>query len=125
MTQTTDPKAGTSHTGRANPHRWCDSDTVSRLRAVKQRVDPDQVIRGDHPWAEAPGATLSFHPGGRGSAAGELAVGGAVGARCFGAEAGDLVLLVGLEVALEPEPLGVALVGQDVGGHAVEEPAVV
>ena len=26
-----------------------DSDTLSRLRAVKQRVDPDQVIRSNHP----------------------------------------------------------------------------
>ncbi len=34
-------------------HRTCrrssTTDTLSRLRAVKQRVDPDQVIRGNHP----------------------------------------------------------------------------
>jgi hypothetical protein len=40
-----------------------------------------------------------------------------------------LVLLVGLEVALEPIPLRrvvvVALVGKDVGGHPVEEPPIV
>ena len=42
-----------------------------------------------------------------------------------GAEPLDLVLLVGLEVALEPEPLRVALVGQDVRGDPVQEPPVV
>ena len=45
------------------------------------------------------------------------------------AESLDLVLLVGSEVALEPEPLPrvlvVALPGQDVGRHPVEEPPVV
>ena len=47
----------------------------------------------------------------------------------LGPEALDLVLLVGCEVALEPVPVGRILVGslpsEDVGGHAVEEPAVV
>src|SRR4051794_26772992 len=41
------------------------------------------------------------------------------------AEARALVLLVGLEVALEPHDLRVALERQDVRGHAVQEPAVV
>jgi len=36
-----------------------------------------------------------------------------------------LVLLVVLEVALEPLDVTVALEGEDVGGDAVEEPAVV
>ena len=44
------------------------------------------------------------------------------------AQTGDLVLLVGLEIALEPVPIGrmlvVALPRQDVRGDAVEEPAV-
>src|SRR5688500_18815972 len=57
--------------------------------------------------------------------AGELAVRGAVRAGRLDAEPLDLVLLVVLEVALEPEPLGLALVGEDVRRHAVEEPAVV
>jgi hypothetical protein len=26
-----------------------DADTLSRLRSVKQHVDPHQVIRGNHP----------------------------------------------------------------------------
>ena len=47
----------------------------------------------------------------------------------LGAEPRDLVLLVACEVALEPEPLGrvllVALVGEDVRRHPVEEPPVV
>src|SRR5271165_7348945 len=41
------------------------------------------------------------------------------------AEALYLVLLVGLEVALEPEPVRAALPGQDVRGDPVEEPPVV
>src|SRR5262245_45966687 len=41
------------------------------------------------------------------------------------AEAALLVLLVILEVALEPLHVAVALEGQYVGGHAVEEEAVV
>jgi pimeloyl-ACP methyl ester carboxylesterase len=57
--------------------------------------------------------------------AAELAVGDAVRAGGLGAEALDLVLLVGLEVALEPEPVRAALPGQDVGRDPVQEPAVV
>ena len=51
------------------------------------------------------------------------------GLAASGAEALDLVLLVGLEVALEPVPVGGvllgALVGEDVRRDAVEEPPVV
>src|SRR5580692_2905548 len=61
----------------------------------------------------------------RALAAGELAVRDAVRAGRLGAEALDLVLLVGLEVALEPEPVRAALPGQDVRRDTVEEPAVV
>src|SRR4051794_13928599 len=64
-----------------------------------------------------------------GSVARELAVGRAVGLGRVRAEAGDLVLLVRLEVALEPVPVGRvllrALVGEDVGRDPVEEPPVV
>src|SRR6476646_6587863 len=60
-----------------------------------------------------------------GSVAAELAVGRAVRPGRLGAEPLDLVLLVVLEVALEPEPLRVALVGEDVRRHPVEEPPVV
>src|SRR6201999_4158216 len=56
--------------------------------------------------------------------AAELAVGDAVRAGGLGAETLDLVLLVGLEVAFEPEPVGPALPGQDVGGDPVQEPPV-
>ena len=56
-------------------------------------------------------------------------MGGAVRAGGFGAEPGDLVGLVVGEVALVPEPLRlirvVALPGQDVGDHPVQEPAIV
>ena len=45
------------------------------------------------------------------------------------AEAGDTVLLIGLEVAFEPVPLGRVLViafpCEDMRGHTVEEPTVV
>src|SRR6476661_6363441 len=59
------------------------------------------------------------------SVAAELAIGRPVRAGRLLAEPLHLVLLVVLEVALEPEPLRVALVGQDVRRHAVEEPPVV
>ena len=53
----------------------------------------------------------------------------AVGLSSLGAEALHLVLLVGLEVTLEPVPLIRVLVGalpsQDVGCHAVQEPTIV
>src|SRR6476659_1668593 len=59
----------------------------------------------------------------------ELAIGGAVRLGRLGAEARDLVLFVGLEVALEPVPLvgiGVrSLIREDVRRDAVEEPPVV
>src|SRR5690606_33470609 len=79
---------------------------------------------GDRPLASA-GPVLPA----RTSVAGQAAVGHAVRARGLLAQAGDLVLQVGLEVALEPVPvrrvlLG-ALEGEDVGRHAVQEPAVV
>src|SRR3954466_10638243 len=64
-------------------------------------------------------------PAAAGSVAGELAVGGPVRARRVGTQPLDLVLLVVGEVALEPEPLGLALVGEDVGRDPVEEPPVV
>src|ERR1700712_1398585 len=59
------------------------------------------------------------------SVAAQLAVGRTVRADRVLPEPLDLVLLVVLEVALEPEPLRVALVGQDVRRHPVEEPPVV
>src|SRR5438552_2853502 len=65
----------------------------------------------------------------RRSVAGELAVCDGVRPSRLGAEPLDLVLLVGVEVPLEPEPFGrvlvVALPRQDVRGDPVEEPAVV
>src|SRR5918994_3744349 len=68
-------------------------------------------------------------PAARSSVTRELAVRRAVRLRRVGAEALDLVLLVGLEVTLEPVPVvGVlfgALVGEDVRRDAVEEPPVV
>src|SRR4051812_5014755 len=60
-----------------------------------------------------------------GSVAAELPVGGAVRPCRLGAEPLDLVLLVVLEVAFEPEPVRVALVRQDVRRDAVKEPPVV
>src|SRR3954469_22988827 len=64
-------------------------------------------------------------PAAAGSVARELAVRGAVRPRRLGTEPLDLVLLVVGEVALEPEPLVLTLVGEDVGCDAVEEPPVV
>ena len=43
----------------------------------------------------------------------------------LGAEAALLVRLVVLVIALEPDDLAVALEGQDMGGDAVQEPAIV
>src|SRR6185437_12845396 len=62
---------------------------------------------------------------GLGVLTGELAIGGSVRASSVGAEAVDLVLLVCLEVSFEPEPVRLALVGEDVRGDTVEKPAVV
>src|SRR3954449_7858740 len=59
------------------------------------------------------------------SVAGELAVRRPVRTGGLDAEPLDFVLLVVLEVALEPEPLRVALVGEDVRRHPVQEPPVV
>src|SRR5690606_15792837 len=87
-------------------------------------------------WSYDPGAGV-ISPAGRSqlqlchgsSVASELAVDGAVGLGRVGAQALDLVLLVGVEVALEPVPVGGvllgALVGEDVRRDAVEEPPVV
>src|SRR5258706_6906301 len=69
-------------------------------------------------------AEARLSPPGR-SASGQLAVGDAVRPRSLGAQPVDLVLLVRLEVALEPEPARTALPGQDVGRDTVKEPAVV
>ena len=52
-----------------------------------------------------------------------------VGASRVFAETGDTVLLIGLEVALEPVPLGriliIAFPRENMRGHTVEEPTVV
>ena len=48
-----------------------------------------------------------------------------LGDQAVGAQAALLVLFVGFEVAFEPVDLAVAFEGQDVGGQAVEEEAVV
>src|ERR1700739_2685645 len=75
----------------------------------------------DRAYSQQPDGT-----GNRGeSASGELAVGDAVRTGGFGAEPLDLVLLVGVEVALEPEPVRATLPGQDVRGDPVEKPPVV
>ena len=63
------------------------------------------------------------------SVAGESAVCDSVRTGRVFAESFDLVLLIGFEVAFEPVPvrrvLLCALPGEDVRGHAVEEPTVV
>src|SRR4051812_9866492 len=51
------------------------------------------------------------------SVAGQLAVGRPVRTGRLGTQPLDLVLLVVGKVALEPEPLAVTLVGEDVRGH--------
>src|SRR6202042_1533465 len=59
---------------------------------------------------------------GRSLVPGQLPVGDPVRAGCLGTEPLDLVLLVGVEVALEPEPGRPTFPGQDVGGDPVQEP---
>src|SRR6202041_2902893 len=79
------------------------------------------------PGAEPPVADL-LSPGRAHPAAlapGQLAAGHPQRARPPGGEPLDLVLLVGLEVALEPEPVRAAFPGQDVCRYPVKEPAVV
>src|SRR5687768_15710173 len=77
------------------------------------------------PFRAPPRACEGWGGGGPSSIARELAVGRPVRTGRLGAEPLDLVLLVVLEVALEPEPPRVALVGEDVRRHPVEEPPVV
>src|SRR5215210_2536045 len=55
----------------------------------------------------------------------QLLVGDPVGSVCLRTQTRPSVLLICLEVALEPVDLGVALEREHVRGHAVEEPAVV
>src|SRR6266487_5751431 len=74
------------------------------------------------PNAASAGVRLRDHDR---SAARQLAVCHPVRPGGFSAKAIDLVLLVGLEVPLEPEPARSALPGQNVGCDPVEEPAVV
>src|SRR5262245_60635509 len=67
-----------------------------------------------------------FRPAqGAGSASGEVLVFDALRQDRVLAEAALLVLLVILEIALEPLDVAVALEGQNVGGNAIEEEAVV
>src|SRR3954462_3913342 len=94
---------------------------------VCRTASPCRTQPAHRPW-DAPqppkaGPSAVLGPAyGRRSVAGELPVRRAVRTRRLRAEPLDLVLLVVGEVALEPEPLGLALVGEDVGGDAVEEP---
>src|SRR5579884_2010200 len=55
----------------------------------------------------------------------QFSVGHPVRAGGFFAQAADLVLLIGLEIALEPLDMGVALERQDVGREPIEEETVV
>src|SRR6185436_18417962 len=79
----------------------------------------------------ATGETPAWRPGSRGrGAAGrsgrrELLVADAVRLVGLGAQAALAVGLVRLVVALEPDHLGFPIEGEDVGGDAVQEPAVV
>src|SRR5699024_7770065 len=59
------------------------------------------------------------------SVAGELAVGDRVWTCGLRAKTFDLVPLVGIGVALGPEPVRIPLPSEDVRGHTVEEPPVV
>src|SRR5262249_35543550 len=106
--------------------------TASRaVRGRRLRVDTAGYAEGGRrPTSTAsslgrwPTSTVS-RPGVASSTAGELAVRDAVRAGGLGPEPLDLVLLVALEVALEPEPRRAALPGQDVRGDPVQEPPVV
>src|SRR4029079_1285013 len=78
---------------------------------------PAAVARADR--RRAPGPS----PGGRSTR--KLAVRHPVGPSGLLARAADLVFLIGLEIALEPFDLGVALEREDMRCEAVEEEAVV
>src|SRR5437660_586748 len=72
-----------------------------------------------------PTTTTCARAGRVASATGELAIRHPVRPRRLGAQPVDLVLLIGLEVSFEPEPVRPALPGQDVRRYPVEEPPVV
>src|SRR3954462_15077227 len=87
---------------------------------------PGRAGAGGGAGARAPAGACGGAAGARRSLGPRQAlVGDAVRAVGLVAEPLALVLLVGLEVALEPDDLRVALEGEHVRGHAVEEPAVV
>src|ERR1051326_1017217 len=77
------------------------------------------------PWWPGPRRSYRLWSASGCSGPGQPLVRDPVGPLGLGAEPLAPVLLVGVEVALEPADLAVALEGQDVGRDAIQEPAVV
>src|SRR3954454_8413467 len=130
------PESSTAVGGAISPGSGCQK---ARTRASSSSLSIDVLLTwlkasrspqrsGIGMWRRRPSGVASTVAIGS-SVTGQLAVGRAVRLRGLRPEALNLVLLVRLEVALEPVPLvGVfvgALVGEDVRRDAVEEPPVV
>src|SRR6478752_1735427 len=130
------PESRTAVGGADSPGSGCQK---ARTRASSRSLSIEVLLTwlnasrspqrsGTGMWRRRPAGAVSSVAVGS-SVTRELAVGGAMRLGRLGSEALDLVLLVRLEVALEPVPLvGVfvgALVGEDVRRDAVEEPPVV
>ena len=106
--------------GCAHPRRGVRAYLVDLASTRRLRGDRPGLQRGQRPAARRASPGRRRHPLTRlgltraagSSVAGQPAVGDAVRARGLGAEALDLVRLVGREVALEPEPLRRVLVGR-------------
>src|SRR5215470_9135533 len=96
----------------------------SDIRTIFQKSLPSGLTRGWGP-VSAENATNRRVLAHRDALAGELLVLDPMRDRGVGSEPAHLVLLVVLVVALEPLDVAIALEGEDVGGDAVEEPAVV
>src|SRR5215218_4590397 len=102
------PSSPDSSAGSSVQNAWMRAS--SRRRSISALLTCWYASRSDQ---RSRMGTSSLTSGG--SAAGELAVGGAVRTRRLRAEPLDLVLLVRLEVALEPVPARGVLVGALVG----------
>src|SRR5829696_4768255 len=104
--------------------------TSSRVSSKSRRL-PSSASWSRPTSASAPSVRTSSYRSSRGartcipSPPRQLLVGDPMWPVCLRTQAGPSVLLICLEIALEPDDLRVALEGQDVGRDAVQEPAVV
>src|SRR4029450_2365714 len=110
--------------GRSSTRRLSRIPHPRTPRAVDSPARPPRRSATLPSGAPLPGAGVRHGPA-RWLVPDQLAVGVAVGAGRFGAQAAGLVGLVVGQVALEPGDAAVAFEGEHVGGDPVQEPAVV